>query len=116
MPKNFNEGNYTPPDSANCIVDLLCERHDAISVEAKGIKEHIFENHLNKLFRDNALRGEQTNFSGLLETLNFDANCKAVNKLYEQHVLSLGVFDERIFLGRWLILLNVLNCKKISDN
>ncbi|XP_033213411.1 retinoblastoma-like protein 1 isoform X2 [Belonocnema kinseyi] len=99
LPKNFNEDNYTPPYSANCIVDLLCERHDAISVEAKGIKEHIFENHLNKLFRDHILRGEQTNFSGLLETLNFDANCKAVNKLYEQHVLSLGVFDERIFLG-----------------
>ncbi|XP_043792118.1 retinoblastoma-like protein 1 isoform X3 [Apis laboriosa] len=77
LPSNFNDENYTPPQTANCIVSLLCERHEAIAVEAKS------------------------NFSGILEALNFDGNSKAINRVYEQHVLSVGDFDERIFLADW---------------
>lgn len=96
---NFNDENYTPPQTANCIVSLLCERHEAIAVEAKVIKEYYLKNHINKLFNERVLRGDQSNFSGILEALNFDGNSKAINRVYEQHVLSVGDFDERIFLG-----------------
>ena len=106
LPSNFNDESYSPPETANCIVGLLCARHDAIAVEAKGIKEHIFKNDLNKLFNEKVLQGEQSNFSSILDTLNFDGNFKAVNKLYEQHVLSVGDFDERIFLGKFFKLLS----------
>lgn len=99
LPSNFNDENYTPPQTANCIVSLLCERHEAIAVEAKVIKEYDLKNHINKLFNERVLRGDQTNFSGILEALYFDGNSKAINRVYEQHVLSVGDFDERIFLG-----------------
>ncbi|XP_026672713.1 retinoblastoma-like protein 1 isoform X2 [Ceratina calcarata] len=99
LPTNFNDEDYTPPQTANCIVSLLCERHEAIAVEAKVIKEYYLKNHIDKLFNERVLRGDQSNFSGILEALNFDGNNKAVNRVYEQHVLSVGDFDERIFLG-----------------
>ncbi|XP_060826468.1 retinoblastoma-like protein 1 isoform X2 [Bombus pascuorum] len=101
LPSNFNDENYTPPQTANCIVSLLCERHEAIAVEAKVIKEYYLKNHINKLFNERVLRGDQTNFSGILEALYFDGNSKAINRVYEQHVLSVGDFDERIFLADW---------------
>ncbi|KAI4499767.1 hypothetical protein M0802_005023 [Mischocyttarus mexicanus] len=101
LPGNFNDENYIPPQSPNCIINLLCERHEAVSVEAKCIKEYHLKNHVNKLFNDRILRGEQSNFSGILEASNFDGNSKAVNKVYEQYVLSIGDFDERIFLAEW---------------
>lgn len=100
MPANFNDDNYTPPQTANCIVNLLCERHDAIAVEAKAIKEYCVRNYINKLFNEKTLRGDQSNFSGMLEAMNFDSNNKAINKSYEQRMLSVGDFDERIFLGK----------------
>lgn len=57
-------------------------------------------NYINKLFNEKLLRGDQSNFSGMLEALNFDGNNKAINKNYEQRMLSVGDFDERIFLGK----------------
>ncbi|XP_031826852.1 retinoblastoma-like protein 1 isoform X2 [Nomia melanderi] len=99
LPPNFSDENYTPPQTANCIVSLLCERHEAIAVEAKVIKEYYLRSHIKKLFDEKVLRGDPSNFSGILEALNFDGNNKAINRVYEQHVLSVGDFDERIFLG-----------------
>ncbi|XP_043502437.1 retinoblastoma-like protein 2 isoform X1 [Polistes fuscatus] len=101
LPGNFNDENYIPPQNPNCIINLLCERHEAVAVEAKCIKEYHLKNHINKLFNEKILRGEQSNFSGILEASNFDGNSKAINKVYEQYVLSVGDFDERIFLAEW---------------
>lgn len=101
LPSNFNDDNYTPPQTPDCIVRLLCERHEGVFLEAKFIKEYRLNNHINKLFNERILRGDQSNFSGILEALNFDGNSKAINKTYEQHVLSVGDFDERIFLAEW---------------
>lgn len=61
------------------------------------------KNYINKLFNEKILRGDQSNFSGMLESLNFDGNNKAINKSYEQRMLSVGDFDERIFLGMQII-------------
>ncbi|XP_012233373.1 retinoblastoma-like protein 1 isoform X3 [Linepithema humile] len=101
LPANFNDENYSPPRTIDCIVSLLCERHGAIPIEAKVIKEYYMKNCMNKLFNEKILRGDQSNFSGILgtEALSFDSNNKAINKAYEQRVLSVGDFDERIFLG-----------------
>ncbi|XP_011313667.1 retinoblastoma-like protein 1 isoform X2 [Fopius arisanus] len=99
LPPNFNDDNFLPPRTADCILHLLCERHEAIGVEAKVIKQYTLRNHLNKLFNEKILRGDQSNFSGILEALNFEGNNKAINRAYEQHVLNVGDFDERIFLG-----------------
>ncbi|XP_058788567.1 retinoblastoma-like protein 1 isoform X2 [Phymastichus coffea] len=99
LPENFSSEDFVPPKSANCIVDLLCERFKAIAIEAKSIKEYSLKPYLSRLFQEKILKGEQSNISGLLEALYFDGNNKAVNKAYEQHILSIGELDERIFLA-----------------
>jgi len=33
-----------------CIIATLCELHDGLLVEAKGIKEHYFKPYISKLF------------------------------------------------------------------
>jgi len=68
------------------------------------------KNYINKLFNERILRGDQSNFSGMLEVLNFDGNNKAINRTYEQRMLSVGDFDERIFLGKIIIKMKVLIC------
>lgn len=104
MPENFNDDDFTPPLKANCIVSLLCERHNAISVEAIGIKEYFLKRFMNKLFSEKIIKGNASNFSGILEGTNFEGNLKAINKAYQRHVLSIGDLDERIFLGKKIFL------------
>ncbi|XP_016158683.1 PREDICTED: retinoblastoma-like protein 1 isoform X2 [Ficedula albicollis] len=83
-------GSEEPP----CIIALLCELHDGLLVEAKGIKEHYFKPYIAKLFARKILKGDC-----LLDLCNFTENSKALNKEYEEYVLTVGDFDERVFLG-----------------
>uniref|UniRef100_A0A1B6KSV5 Retinoblastoma-like protein 1 n=2 Tax=Graphocephala atropunctata TaxID=36148 RepID=A0A1B6KSV5_9HEMI len=99
LPRNYGERNYQPPTDPPCIMSQLCSKHDGILVEAKGIKEYCWKNHMKKLFDRKILRGEPKTLSGLLDVSSFDLNMKAINKVYEEYVLSVGDFDERIFLG-----------------
>ncbi|XP_064247517.1 retinoblastoma-like protein 1 isoform X8 [Passer domesticus] len=73
---------------------MLCELHDGLLVEAKGIKEHYFKPYIAKLFDRKILKGDC-----LLDLCNFTENSKALNKEYEEYVLTVGDFDERVFLG-----------------
>ncbi|KAJ8676249.1 hypothetical protein QAD02_012035 [Eretmocerus hayati] len=98
LPENFTDENNAPPETANCIVSTLCDRHTGLAVEAIGIKEYSLKRYIAKLFNEKTLRGDQSNFSGILDSIHFDGNNKAINKAYEQHVLSVGDLDERIFL------------------
>ncbi|XP_054372641.1 retinoblastoma-like protein 1 isoform X4 [Molothrus aeneus] len=77
-----------------CIIATLCELHDGLLVEAKGIKEHYFKPYIAKLFDRKILKGDC-----LLDLCNFTENSKALNKEYEEYVLTVGDFDERVFLG-----------------
>uniref|UniRef100_A0A3B5PP90 Retinoblastoma-like 1 (p107) n=1 Tax=Xiphophorus maculatus TaxID=8083 RepID=A0A3B5PP90_XIPMA len=72
-------GQRAPP----CVLEKLCELHDGLVVEAKGIKQHYFKPYIHKLFH------KQTLFTEI----------KAINKEYEEYVLTAGDFDERVFLG-----------------
>ncbi|KAF7995614.1 hypothetical protein HCN44_006721 [Aphidius gifuensis] len=99
LPSDFHDENFTPPKIAPCILDIICERYQGIIIEAKVIKEYSLRAFVIKFFDDKILRGDPTNLSGLLEALYFDGNNRALNRTYEQHVLSVGDFDERIFLG-----------------
>lgn len=47
------------------------------------------------------LKGNSEDLTGLLDVGNFDVNVKSLNNLYETYVLSVGEFDERIFLGKF---------------
>lgn len=45
------------------------------------------------------LKSEHKHMYGVLDVKYFDSNLKSLNNLYETYVLSVGEFDERIFLG-----------------
>uniref|UniRef100_A0ABD2XMS5 Retinoblastoma-like protein 1 n=1 Tax=Trichogramma kaykai TaxID=54128 RepID=A0ABD2XMS5_9HYME len=98
LPEKFNTPDFTLTESAICIIDLLCDNQQ-FSTEAKLIKTYYFKLQMNELFNQKVLRGNQTDFTGLLDALNFDGNNKSVNRIYEQHILNVGDLDERIFLG-----------------
>uniref|UniRef100_A0A7M4FB43 RB transcriptional corepressor like 1 n=1 Tax=Crocodylus porosus TaxID=8502 RepID=A0A7M4FB43_CROPO len=86
----FVKTSAEPP----CIIATLCELHDGLLVEAKGIKEHYFKPYISKLFDRKILKGEC-----VLDLCSFADNNKALNKEYEEYVLTVGDFDERVFLG-----------------
>lgn len=98
LPSNFKDRDYKPSEP-QCIIYHLCQKHDGILMEAKSIKEYCWKIYIRKFFEKKILRGNATDFSELLDSSNFDYNLKAVNKVYEEFVLSVGDFDERIFLG-----------------
>ncbi|XP_016312761.1 retinoblastoma-like protein 1 isoform X1 [Sinocyclocheilus anshuiensis] len=93
-----------PKDTENleempCVIDKLCELHDGLVVEAKGIKEHYFKPYIKTLFEKKILKGDAETLTELLDTPNFQDNNKSINREYEEYVLTVGDFDERVFLG-----------------
>ncbi|XP_023839566.1 retinoblastoma-like protein 1 isoform X3 [Salvelinus sp. IW2-2015] len=98
LPSIFRLENNTP-DEPPCVIDRLCELHDGLVVEAKGIKEHYFKPYIKRLFERQILKGNEELLTDLLDTPNFIDNNKAINREYEEYVLTVGDFDERVFLG-----------------
>ncbi|NXJ03437.1 RBL1 protein, partial [Odontophorus gujanensis] len=94
LPADFHALEMKASEDPPCIIATLCELHDGLLVEAKGIKEHYFKPYISKLFDRKILKGEC-----LLDLCNFAENNKALNKEYEEYVLTVGDFDERVFLG-----------------
>ncbi|XP_009074312.1 PREDICTED: retinoblastoma-like protein 1, partial [Acanthisitta chloris] len=94
LPVEFHTPEIKASEGPPCIIATLCELHDGLLVEAKGIKEHYFKPYIAKLFDRKILKGDC-----LLDLCNFAENSKALNKEYEEYVLTMGDFDERVFLG-----------------
>uniref|UniRef100_A0A669E5R5 Retinoblastoma-like protein 1 n=1 Tax=Oreochromis niloticus TaxID=8128 RepID=A0A669E5R5_ORENI len=88
--------SQSPPP---CVLERLCELHDGLVVEAKGIKQHYFKPYIQKLFQKQILKGHDELLTELLDPQNFIDNNKAINREYEEYVLTVGDFDERVFLG-----------------
>uniref|UniRef100_A0A665TNZ1 Retinoblastoma-like protein 1 n=1 Tax=Echeneis naucrates TaxID=173247 RepID=A0A665TNZ1_ECHNA len=86
------EGHAATDEPPPCVLERLCELHDGLVVEAKGIKQHYFKPYIQKLFQRQLL-------TELLDPQNFIDNNKAINREYEEYVLTVGDFDERVFLG-----------------
>ncbi|KAL0978861.1 hypothetical protein UPYG_G00176710 [Umbra pygmaea] len=98
LPSIYRSENDTP-DELLCVINRLCELHDGLVVEAKGIKEHYFKPYIKRLFERQILKGNEELLTELLDTQNFIDNNKAINREYEEYVLTVGDFDERVFLG-----------------
>ncbi|GLG97802.1 Uncharacterized protein GBIM_04488 [Gryllus bimaculatus] len=99
LPEKFWELDYSPPLEPPCIIDDLCQSHDGIPLEAKSIKEYCWKTYVRRLFEKKVLKGDLSTLTGILDPNNFEANFKNINKVYEEHVLNVGDFDERIFLA-----------------
>ncbi|XP_033625998.1 retinoblastoma-like protein 1 isoform X1 [Asterias rubens] len=99
LPENYLSRTYAVPQDCPCIIEKLCELHDGLVLEAKGIKEHWWKPHIRKLIEEKVLKGNLEKLSGLVDTSSFEPNSKSINKQYEEYVLTKGDFDERIFLS-----------------
>uniref|UniRef100_A0A672ZNB8 Retinoblastoma-like 1 (p107) n=1 Tax=Sphaeramia orbicularis TaxID=375764 RepID=A0A672ZNB8_9TELE len=83
LPGPYRADGHVPSDKPPpCVLERLCELHDGLVVEAKGIKQHYFKPYIQKLFHRQELLTD-----------------KAINREYEEYVLTVGDFDERVFLG-----------------
>lgn len=50
LPAEFHTPEIKASEEPPCIIATLCELHDGLLVEAKGIKEHYFKPYIAKLF------------------------------------------------------------------
>ncbi|EPY78309.1 hypothetical protein CB1_001108057 [Camelus ferus] len=50
LPSDFHTADFRASEDPPCIIAVLCELHDGLLVEAKGIKEHYFKPYISKLF------------------------------------------------------------------
>lgn len=50
LPANFHVADFRTSEEPPCIIATLCELHDGLLVEAKGIKEHYFKPYISKLY------------------------------------------------------------------
>ncbi|GBP62567.1 Retinoblastoma-like protein 1 [Eumeta japonica] len=99
LPRDWDSENYELPSKAPCIISKLCEMKEALSVEAATTKEYSWKPVIESFFEKGILKGDSQTLTGLLDIGFFDVNLKSLNNLYETYVLSVGEFDERIFLG-----------------
>lgn len=91
--------DFKPSSDPPCVIEKLCSLHDGLVLEAKGIKEHFWKPYIRRLYQKKLLKGKEENLTGFLEPGNFGDNLKAINKAYEEYVLTVGNLDERVFLG-----------------
>ncbi|XP_069312797.1 retinoblastoma-like protein 2 isoform X5 [Eulemur rufifrons] len=99
LSEDFHAKESKPSSDPPCVIEKLCSLHDGLVLEAKGIKEHFWKPYIRKLCEKKLLKGKEENLTGFLEPGNFGESFKAINKAYEEYVLSVGNLDERIFLG-----------------
>nr|XP_055047594.1 retinoblastoma-like protein 2 isoform X1 [Misgurnus anguillicaudatus] len=99
LPEDFSSKDYKPGAGSLCFIEQLCELHDGLVLEAKGVKEHFWKPFIKKLFERKILKGKEDTLTGFLEPVNFSDSLTSLNRVYEEHVLSSGSLDERIFLG-----------------
>lgn len=50
LPENFQSRDYKPPSEVPCVIKILCDKHQGLHLEAKGIKEHWWKPYIRKLF------------------------------------------------------------------
>ncbi|XP_066524101.1 retinoblastoma-like protein 2 isoform X2 [Hoplias malabaricus] len=98
LPEDFNSKDYKPSGPA-CFIEQLCELHDGLVLEAKGVKEHFWKPFIKRLFERKILKGKEETLTGFLDPVYFGDCLASLNRVYEEHVLSSGALDERIFLG-----------------
>ncbi|KAJ6219347.1 hypothetical protein RDWZM_005159 [Blomia tropicalis] len=89
-PRSYNN------DHRVSIIELLCNRWNGLSVEIQQIKKHWFKPFLKKLVEKEELRKRG---NGIIENDVIDYNFKYLKREYENFVLTIGDFDECVFLN-----------------
>ncbi|KAJ8002850.1 hypothetical protein DPEC_G00163250 [Dallia pectoralis] len=99
LPEDFSSKDYKPTAGPYCFIEQLCELHDGLVLEAKGVKEHFWKPFIKRLFHKKILKGKEDSLTGFLDPVNFGDSFSSVSRVYEEHVLATGGLDEGIFLG-----------------
>lgn len=55
LPAVYHADGRPALDKPPCVLERLCELHDGLVVEAKGIKQHYFRPYIQKLFEKQVL-------------------------------------------------------------
>ncbi|XP_062139862.1 retinoblastoma family protein [Drosophila sulfurigaster albostrigata] len=93
LPPNWNSPDFDESQARqHCILKYFCEMTD----EAKAMKATVFSKIMHSFFQTNTVFGKKDTLLGLVANENFERNLKSLNFSYEQYVLSVGEFDERI--------------------
>lgn len=50
LPEDFSSKDYRPGPGPFCFMEQLCELHDGLVLEVKGVKEHFWKPFIKKLF------------------------------------------------------------------
>lgn len=111
LPSNWTELDFR--HNPHCILSNFCD----MTEEAKAMKATTFRQIMSSFFQasvgvpfrisiktinlfyfhfDQTIYGNKDTMLGLLANENFERNLKSLNISYEQYVLSVGEFDERI--------------------
>lgn len=61
LPEDFSSKDYRPSSGPYCFIEQLCELHDGLVLEAKGVKEHFWKPFIKKLFHKRVRRLNQPN-------------------------------------------------------
>ncbi|KAM3869888.1 retinoblastoma-like protein 2 [Diretmus argenteus] len=99
LPEDFVSKDYRPASGPYCFIEQLCELHDGLVLEAKGVKEHFWKPFIKKLFHKRILKGKEDSLTGFLDPMNFGDSFASLGRVYEEHILATGSLDERIFTG-----------------
>ncbi|CAL8263339.1 unnamed protein product [Merluccius merluccius] len=99
LPEEFSSKEYRPAPGPYCLLGKLCELHDGLALEAKGVKEHFWKPFIKKLFHKRILKGREDSLTGFLDPMNFGESFASLSRVYEEHILATGSLDERIFTG-----------------
>lgn len=107
LPENFQSEDFkmlNPLKQPMCILQVLCNNWDGIVVDAKGIREHWLRPYIKELVNKKVLQVSSTNeppnmYLGIFDSCNFEANMSKLTKEHDVTMLSIGDFDERIFLS-----------------
>lgn len=107
LPENFHSDDFkmmNPLKQPMCILQVLCNNWDGIVVDAKGIREHWLKPYIKELVNKKILQVSNTNdppnmYLGVFDACNFENNMSKLTKEHDITMLSIGDFDERIFLS-----------------
>ncbi|RWS02001.1 Retinoblastoma-like protein 1 [Dinothrombium tinctorium] len=99
LPSDFKNDDFVVNENVPCIISVLCNKWRGIFVDAKGIKEHWWKPHIKRLVEKKVMKcRSSSHLIGFFDPQNFEFNIKQIRTEYDQYVLNIGDFDERIFL------------------
>lgn len=97
LPAAYHADGRAAPQRPPCVLERLCELHDGLVVEAKGIKQHYFKPYIQKLFEKQVLNASPTvcfRRTSIYKHISLNSNFKCLNpkqilKGNEEHLTEL---------------------------